>query len=87
MSPPYYKYLHSNCELDTSGDATVISGDVVYDNSIKRSSNLTLFGKINKSGDGGGRGHISVIPWIGRLVLHGKEFQHVMHNLTYLKDW
>jgi hypothetical protein len=34
---------------------------LVYDASTKRSSNLTPFDKISKSGDGGGSGDILVI--------------------------
>jgi hypothetical protein len=40
------------------GDTTIVSGDISYDASTKRSSNLTPFDKISKSGDNGGSGDI-----------------------------
>jgi hypothetical protein len=62
------QYLHQRTNTSTllldilttsaGGDAQLWIETLVYDTSTKRSSNLTPFNKISKSGDGEGNGDI-----------------------------
>jgi hypothetical protein len=49
------------------GDIAGIGGDIDLHNSTKRSLNLVPFGKISKSGDGGGSG--DTFNTKGRIVI------------------
>jgi hypothetical protein len=53
---------------------------ILYNTSTNRGSNLALFDKISKSGDGGGSGDISCNYEDAELILHRRK------DLTSLSD-
>jgi hypothetical protein len=63
IPPAYYKCLHSSCFDYSRVEIFQLVVEISNCNtSTKRSSNLSSFVKISKSGDGGGSGDISDMP-------------------------